>query len=801
MFISRNWLKDFVKIPDSLSAKELGLKLTMATAEVEGFVDQKESLKGVIVGEILEVKKHPNADKLQLAIVDIGEKKLNIVCGAPNIAKGQKVPVATIGAVLSNGLKIEKVKVRGEESQGMLCARDELGLGKDHSGILILDKKLMPGMALSKALGLDDIIYEIDNKSLTHRPDLWSHYGVAREVAAILGGKLESYKVKSFKDGKGKLDIKIEDFNLCPRYLGVVIEGIKIEESPDWLKRRIEAVGMRSINNIVDITNYVMLEIGQPLHAFDYDKLAGQRIIVRQANPGEKIKTLDDENRKLDEEMLVIADAKQPIAIAGVMGGANTEIDNQTKRIIIESANFGHVSIRKTSAKLGLRTEASIRFEKSLDPNIAELGIKKALEFILQLCPEAKIISEIEDVKKFKLNQGPIEVRFDFINQRIGQAIEPSKAAAILESLGFEIKKKKDIFEVMAPTWRATKDISIPEDIVEEVARIYGYDNIEIKMPEVKMQRPESNPERELEREIKNILAYGLGMAEVYNYSFNSEELLKNLGLNPDGYIKISNPLSHETARIRTTLIPNLLQNSILNSRFYDDTSLFEIGSTYLKNQKGERISDKGEGYLPLQEKWVGGILQEKKNDQPFYIAKNIVAALLSRLHFNYKFESLETAEVFMKKSRAVKVVINGQIYGYIAELADKLYAKLDLETKLAFFELSLTKLAEIYSDEIKYQEIPKFPSIELDISMIIEKKILWENVKDLVKSVEKNLIRKITFFDVYEGKGIPEGKKSIAFRIEYRSDDKTLTMDEVQIIHEKVLKTLEENLKAQIRK
>ncbi len=801
MYISRNWLKDFVKIADSLSAKELGLKLTMAMAEVEGFVDQKENLKGVVVGEILEVKKHPNADKLQLAVINIGEKKLKIVCGAPNIAKGQKVPVALIGTILANGMKIEKVKVRGEESEGMLCAEDELGLGKDHSGILILDNKLVSGTTLAKALGLDDIVYEIDNKSLTHRPDLWAHYGVAREVAAILNEKLKIYKVESFKDGKEKLNIKIEDYKLCPRYMGVVIEGIKIAESPDWLKKRVQAVGMRSINNIVDITNYVMMEIGQPLHAFDYDKLEGQRIIVRNATPGEKIKTLDEETRKLTEETLVIADAKQPIAIAGVMGGANTEIDSRTKKIIIESANFDHVSIRKTSAKLGLRTEASIRFEKSLDPNIAELGIKKAIELILQLCEEAKIISQIEDVKKFKLNQGPIEIDFDFINKKIGQAIDPKKVIEILDSLGFVNKKKKNGLEVTIPTWRATKDISIPEDIVEEVARIYGYDNIEIKMPEVKMQRPELNPERELERKIKNILAYGFDMTEVYNYSFNSEEQLKRIGLDIDDHIKISNPLSQETSRLRITLVPNLLQNMVLNNRFYDDISLFEVGSTYLKNEKGEKISDKGQGHLPLQEKWVAGLLQEKKNSEPFYIAKNIISALLSRLHLDYKFAKTSQAPVFGKKNRTVKIMVSGKDFGYISELADNLYSKLDLEIKVAFFELNLTKLVALYSDDLKYKTISKFPNIDLDISMIIEKKILWEQVDDLVKSVDKDLIRKVTFFDVYEGKGIPEGKKSIAFRIEYRSDDKTLTMEEVQVIQAQVLKTLEEKLGAQIRK
>jgi len=803
MYISKNWLKDHVSGLDSLGAKELGLKMTMAMAEVEGYVDQKKSLEGVVVGEILEIKKHPNADKLKLAIIDIASKKLSIVCGAPNIAKGQKVPVALVGATLPNGMKIEKAKVRGENSEGMLCAEDELGLGSDHSGILILDPKLKVGEPLSRALGLDDIVYEIDNKSLTHRPDLWSHYGVARELAAILDEKIKTYQPK-VKAGNQKLNIEIKDYALCPRYMGIVIEGIEIASSPDWLKQRVEAVGMRSINNIVDITNYVMMEIGQPLHAFDYEKLEGHRIVVRKANPGEKIKTLDEENRKLDTDMLVIADAQKPVAIAGVMGGANTEIDTSTEKIIIESANFDHVSIRKTSQKLGLRTEASIRFEKSLDPNIAELGIKKAIELIMQLCPDAKVVSRLEDVKKFKLKQGPINVLYDFINNRIGQEIEPKKIAKILTSLGFAVKSNKNGIEVTVPTWRATKDVSIAEDIVEEVARIYGYDNLQVQMPVITMERPVISKQRELERKTKNLLAYGFDMNEVYNYSFNSAKQLKNLGLNPNDHVKIANPLSQETEYLRISLIPNLLENMVLNNRFFNDIALFEIGSTYLKQEKGQRISDQKDGYLPQQDIMLAVVYQKKGNKDPFYEVKNIAEVFLKRLHLDYKIEDMKVLDnynTFCKKSRTIKIMNNKTSLGYLAELGDGLYNKLDLDEKIAFFEFNLSKITELYSDQIQFKQIPKFPSIELDVSMIINQKILWQEVKELVSSVEKELIKKITIFDVYTGKGIPENRKSIAFRIEYRSDSKTLTMAEVQKIQAKVLTILQDKFGAQIRK
>jgi phenylalanyl-tRNA synthetase beta chain len=483
------------------------------------------------------------------------------------------------------------------------------------------------------------------------------------------------------------------------------------------------------------------------------------------------------------------------------MGGINTGIDNQTKKIIIESANFDHVSIRQTEAKLGLRSEASIRFEKSLDPNLAEWGIKRAIELILQICPGAKLVSKIEDVKKFKLNQGPIKLSFDFITKKVGQEIPKDKVVKILTSLGFGVKRGVKDLSVTVPTWRATKDISIPEDLVEEVIRIYGYSNLKSSLPMIAISKPEANIERELERKIKQIMAYGFGLNEVYNYSFVGEEQVKELGLPIEEHIRIANPQAKEWNLLRRSLIPNLLNNAVINCRNFDDYGLFEVGSVYLAEAKGEKVSDKGDKRLPLQEKFLAGIICEKKNDKPFYIAKNVIAGLLAQLHFDYKLEKTSELLSFAKTNRAVKILVQGKEIGYISEAADNLYDKLGIKSKVAIFEFNLTKLAALYTDAIKYKPIPKFPSIDLDISMIIAKKILWEEIYQAVKEVDKDLIRKITFFDFYEGQGIPEGKKSIAFRIEYRSDDKTLTMDEVQVIHQKVLNILESKFSAQIRK
>ena len=802
MNISRNWLKDYVKISDKISSAELAMKLNLTTAEVEGVIDQSEKLKGVVVGELLEVTKHPNADRLSLTKVNTGNQTLEIVCGAPNIAVGQKVPVALVGTTLPNGMKIEEREVRGYKSFGMLCAEDELGLGTDHAGILILDPKVKIGTPLTEVLGLNDAILEIDNKSLSHRPDLFSHYGIAREVAAILNEKLESYKV-NLREPQGdnkKLDIKVEDASLCPRYMGVVIEGIEIAESPDWLKQRVTAAGMRPINNIVDITNFVMMDIGQPLHAFDYDKLQGHKIIVRTAKKGEKIKTLDNEIRNLSVTDLVIADAKEPVAIAGVMGGANTEIDNKTQKIIIESANFNHVSIRQTEAKLNLRTEASIRFEKALDPNIAELGIKKAMALILELCPKAKLVSAVTDVADFKLNQGPINVSLDFINDRIGAQISENKVLEILTALGFEVGVEDKNFEITIPTWRATKDISIPEDIVEEVARIYGYDNLEGQLPAFNMEKPKFIKEKQLERKIKDLLAYGFDMSEVYNYSFLSAEQIENLGLEVKDFIKMVNPLSQGLDYLRRSLIPGLLTSTALNLRFYDNFNLFEIGRVFIKEEKGELVSPLEKRHLPRQDKMVAGIIVEKENETPFYTIKNYLEQVLKQLRFDYQLVKPAEVAPWYAKTRCLEIQVAGDTIGYVGELAIKIQNEFGIKQKIGLFEFDLTKLTQKFTNEMNYQTIPKFPAIELDLAFVFDKTVLWEEIYQQVIKINKDLVKEVKLLDVYEGQGVPVDKKSLAFRVYYRCADRTLTRKEAEDIQQQIIKVLEQKFKAQIR-
>ncbi len=831
MKLSLNWLKDFVNIPKSITPEVLGAKLMLSTVEIEGFEKRGEWLAKIIVGKVLGVKKHPNADRLSVTNVNIGNGKiLNIVCGAPNVTVGQKVAVALPGTILANGMKLEKREVRGVMSEGMICAEDELGLSSMHVGIMVLSSKARVGQKLTDVLPVQDVIYEVDNKSLTNRPDLWGHYGMAREVAACLGQRLKSYKVKKVKMPTRplqKMEIKVQDQKLCLRYLGVMVDNIKIAPSPEWLRWRLESVGIRAINNIVDITNYVMLELGQPMHAFDADKvglgnppptpplekgegpssnsLRGKggfvTIYVRPAKDGESIITIDGAQQKLDPSMLVIADNEKPIAIAGVMGGANTEIDDQTTTIILESANFEPVSVRKTAVKLGLRTEASMRFEKGLDPNLAELGMMKALDLIRAIIPEAKIVSKIVDVRNFKLNQGPIKLSLDYLNKKIGQEIPRAKVTGILKSLGFGVKKVGKILNVKIPTWRATGDISIPDDLVEEVVRIYGYENIVSRMPKVAMDPPEINRDRLVERKIKNILVNGLEMTEIHNYSFVDEKNLKKMEFDPTIHIKLINPIAKNLSHLRQSLVPNLILNVAQNQHFFEKIRIFELGAIFSPEQGQDYKDFKKKEYLPRQEKFLAGMFLEKGNEMPFYEAKDAIIVLLDSLNIGCQFAMrIENVPKWAHPSRTMQINAAGRTLGLVTELNPKIQQTFGIRYRVGIFDINFNELVKLYSDKRLYKLIPRYPSIELDLAVIVPRKTVWQEVLKIILEVDPRLVHEVKLFDVYEGKGIESGKKSLAFRVVYRSDERTLKLEEVKEIEQRIIQKLEQKVGARLR-
>ncbi|MFZ5364569.1 MAG: phenylalanine--tRNA ligase subunit beta [Patescibacteria group bacterium] len=809
MKISLNWLKDFVSIPRGVTPEILASKLMLTTTEIEGIERRGEVLDKLIVGFVKSREKHPNADRLSVTKVDVGGGKvLTIVCGAQNVAAGQKVVVALPGVTLPNGLTLERREVRGIMSEGMICSADEMGLGPSlHPGILVLNTKAVAGTKVSEVFPMKDVVYEIDNKSLSHRPDLWGHYGIAREVATILGQKFKEYKFKKSKSaGKVavKFEVKVQNKKLCPRYLGAVVENIKIGPSPEWLRARLEVVGVRSINNIVDITNYVMLELGQPLHAFDFDKIGDAKqktIVVREAKEGEGVVTLDEMQRRLDKSMLVIADNKGAVAIAGVMGGENSEVGEETSKIILEAANFDFISVRKTSMKLGLRTEASVRFEKGLDPNLAELGMARAIELIEKIIPGARIAGKIVDVKNFKLNQGPIKLSLDYLDKKIGITVPQVKVVGILKSLGFGVKKVGKVLNIKIPTWRATKDVAIADDLVEEVARIYGYDNISGEMPEINMAAPEENRARKVERLVKNSLARGLAMTEVCNYSFTEEKILKQFGFDPTDHIKLKNSINKNLTHLRQSLIPGLVEKIAANQYFSDEVRIFEIGKIFFRELGEFKKGGKKNEYMPRQNESLAGMILEKNDNEPFYEVKNVAEEILNNLNISHKFEAWEKdVPGWANAARTAKIISGGKMIGIVTELAPGAQQGAGVRRRVGIFGINFEELVKLYKDGAAYRPIPKYPAIELDLAVLVPRKTVWEDIIKNILETESGVVQGVKLFDVYEGKGVESGKKSLAFRVIYRSDERTLKLEEAKNVEGKIIQRLAQKFGAKLR-
>lgn len=804
MLLSLNWLKDFVKIPKGISPEDLALRLSMHTVEVEGWSDQSVNFNGVIIGKVLSVDKHPNADRLRVTTVDIKKEILTIVCGAPNVEVGQLVPVATIGAILPNGLEIKESEIRGEKSFGMICAEDELGLGTSHEGIMVLSKKAKIGQDLAEYLGLDDIILEIDNKSLSNRSDLWGHYGMAREIGTFYDSELKDYN--SFLEpeivsAEGKIDIKIEEKQLCPRYMALSLSGIKIEQSPVWLKNRLIAIGLRPINNIVDVTNYVMFETGQPLHAFAKNKV--EKIIVRLAKKDEHIETLDGKERELSEDMLVIASPEGPIAVAGVMGGRLSAISDETTEIILEAANFEAISVRKTSGKLGLRTDASMRYEKSLDPNLAETGLRRAYALIKTICKSAEVSSAICDISNFSLNQGPISLNMAWICDKMGQEISEKQVVNILERLGFIINKNEDNLEITIPTWRAAKDVSIREDVLEEIMRIYGYDNIISSAPLVSLNPPDILPERILEKKIKEILSGSLNLTETHNYSFVGESQLKKLNLDSNNYLKLVNPISDLGTMLRQSLIVGLFNNIKTNQFNYDEVRLFELGRVYLDIPGMFNKTGDDKERLPYQEKRLAFVLSGKEGNY-FFEAKGIIENLIETIYnktWETEFASVEDFPAYSDNKRSTRVRVGGRDLGLVTTINNEVATKYGLKNETVLVELNFAELLVLFNNckRLQYESVPKYPAISRDLAFVVDRGMLYNDLRREIKSFN-DLIIDVELFDSYQGGKLGEDHKSLAFHIIYQSSDRTLRTEEIDLIQNSLIARLEEKFNAQIR-
>ena len=836
MLLSLNWLKNYVDLPKNLTAKKLAADLTMTTCEVERVENLAEKLEKMVVGKIVELKMHPNADKLKIVMTDIGEAKpVQIVCGGTNLRENMLVAVALPGAKVrwhgeGEPVIMEKAKIRGEESFGMICASSEIGLANMFpaaSDREIIDlsnfKKIKAGQNLAEALGLDDMVIEIENKTITNRPDLWNHFGVARELAVIYGGKVSGVKVSSIKEKKmERLEINIEEKELCPRYIGCLIKNVKVGPSPEWLKKSLVSVGIRPINNIVDITNYVMLDVGEPMHAFDISKLTRPtgrylsfgretqnskvEINIRKAKSGEKIKSLDGVERKLDETMLVIADAKKSIAIAGIMGGEESGIDEKTNEIILEAANFNAMSVRKTAQKLGLRSEASNRFEKDLDVNLASMGMARALELIKKLCPEVEIL-DLVDADFAKEKKVVIKVEHEFLEKRIGQELDTKDVINILEKLGFEVKcqsvkvssVKESIYTIEVPSWRATGDIKIPEDIVEEVARVMGYDNLAEQKTMVELEKPKIQMEHILENRVKKFLALAGGFSEVFNYPWASEKILKIVGKN-DKIIEVVNPPGEDLGTLQNSLIPNLLKNTEDNLRYFDEFKIFELARIFWP--KFEKLDKNFSDALPLQPKILSGVMVTLKDKNAFLELKGVMEKLfINGLRItDYELRVTKPELSYLDGEKFLSIEIGGEEYGWLGELKESVYNQFNFKKrKVALFEINFDKLvlAAREFESVKYAPLPQFPAIVRDLAFEMNWQVKWADVSEGILRFAQNdtNIKNVQFLSEF---GLGD-RKSVAFRIVYQAE-RTLKDEEVEVVQEKIVEMMKKKFDARLR-
>ena len=800
MKTSVEWLKEYSDI--DVDTTTLGDILTMTGSKVETIEQKGNDIKNVVVGKILEIKKHPDADKLVVTKVDVGEEKLQIVTGADNIKVGDIVPIAKDGASLPNEVKIKTGNLRGVESCGMMCSVGELNLNisdypdQIEHGIMILDKKLESelGKDIVEVLNLREDI--IDFEITSNRQDCFSIEGLGREVAASLGKEfknprknIDEMEIKDKKEIEG-LRVDIEAPDLCYRYIARIVKNVKIKESPEWMKRRLKACGVRSINNIVDITNYVMLEMGQPMHAFDINSIEGKHIIVRRAKNNEKITTLDEQERELNENNLVIADEKKAIAIAGVMGGLNSEIEKDTDTVVFESAVFYGGSVRKTAKQVGLRTESSSRFEKGLSAENALRAINRAVELV-ELIQAGEAVEEKIDVYPTKQKVNEIKLDVNRINQLLGTNITKQEMIDILEKIDIEVKN--DI--VKSPYFRM--DLTCLADIAEEVARFYGYDKLESTLVNADTTLGVRNKEQKIVKKIKELLVNS-GLSEIYTYGFIGEKDLEKSKISEEikkYSIMIQNPLGEEFKMMRPSTIPSMMQILATNSnKKNQNVKLFDISRNY-KNINNEVQ----QGEVPVQEEILTiGMYGE---DVDFYSLKGLIENILEAININRYDIQKEKENTSYHPGRCANIKIGIDTILTMGEVNPEVLENYEIEKRVYLAEVNITKLIKYSRENKKYVEIPKFPAVERDIALIIDEEIEVGEIEKIISKKAKKLLESIKLFDIYRNEKLGENKKSVAYSLIFRDKNKTLDDSEINRIMEEIIKELEKNLGAELRK
>lgn len=805
MQVSINWLNKYVNTR-GLTPDQLADKITKSGIEVDGVHYVGEPLEKVVVGHVVSLEKHPKADKLSVCQVDVGNETLQIVCGAPNVAEGQYVPVALPGAVLPGDFEIKKVTIRDVESNGMICSLEELGIKEQFipdnakDGIFVFEDEVTVGEEVNNLLNIDDAVLEFD---LTpNRADCLSMIGVAYEVAAILDEEihLPEESISPIEESsKDYIQVTVEDKELAPYYGAYMIKNVKVKPSPLWMQNYLIASGVRPINNVVDITNYVLLEYGQPLHAFDYDRLGTKEILVRAAKDGEKIVTLDGQERELTSEHVLITNGKEGIAIAGVMGGENTEVIDSTTTVLLEAAYFNPLAIRKASQHTKLRSDASNRFEKGVDPNRVHLAALRACE-LLEKYADGEVLKDSVIFDALDRSERNVTVSLSEVNRRLGTEISEEEMKNILRKLRFTYEQNEDLYEVTIPTRRG--DITIFEDMLEEVARIYGYDNLPFTLP-ASASRPGKLTFRQATiRKVKRLLQ-GLGLSETITYSLTSKKLLEKLispeyEINSLGVVQLAMPLSEDHEYMRLSLLPHILQSVAYNrSRRERDVALFEIGSIYLSKEKNKQPEELLRLSGSITGKWLEHEWQQEAKAVDFFVVKGITDTLFKYLNLEVTYVQSELPD--LHPGRCATITINGKPIGFVGQIHPRLAKEMKLgETYV--FDLNLEKIISEIDQEPSYEKIPRYPSVTRDVAFVVDKEVSAYDIEKEIFKLGSPLVTSVKVFDLFEGEGLPEDKKSLAYRLVFQDKTRTLEDKEVEKSFNNIIEQVNEKFFAYIR-
>ena len=813
MKVSLNWIRDYVQLPADADLKKLAYDLTMSTVEVEDTIELAKQFDHMVVGVINTIEQHPNADKLRVCMTDIGGGRVeSIVCGGSNLREGMKVAVALPGSVCrwhgeGEPVEIKKSKLRGVDSYGMICGAVEIGLAdlfptKEEAHILDLSDFDAPaGTPLADALDLNDIILEIDNKSMTNRPDLWGHYGIAREIAALYDLPMKAFPHfdRNVANTAG-FHVTVEDTERCPRYLSAQIEGLSVKPAPYQMQNRIWKVGMRPINALVDITNYVMLATGQPTHAFDSDHIAGH-VIVRRAGEGEKLLLLNGKELALSGDDLVIADDAGVVGLAGVMGGAKDSILPETDKVILEVANFDAKGIRRTALRYDNRTEASARYEKAIDPERCDQAFDLSMQLLGQLYPEMKVTGLVDEYPQH-LKQAEIDVPLSWLERRLGKRLPPEEIRHKMELLGYGISFDGDNMHVVVPTWRSTGDVSIQADIMEEVARMYGYENFEAEPITTTFDGAINQLDKDLERRIKEYLAIRCGMQEIFTYPWMEESYVNAVLQSTEGILSLSTPPSPAERFVRSSLLPNLCKAVVKNERYFDEFSIFETAQVF-RDENYTSPYDPREK-LPSQRKNVAGAFATTDKDITalFRKAKGVVEMMARYVHMETLTFRQTEKPVWADNVVWLNICRGEEKVGDLALLSKKVSMACGIKNlNVMLFQLDQDSLVPLKSRTNTFTHMAEYPMTDYDISLLLDGSVQWKDVLQTVGGIKSELLHGASFVDEYRGKQVPAGKKSLTLRLSIGSKEKTLTSSEIEEVASNVLNKIAKRFGAELRR